>query len=67
MAWTRIGVFPNRLEAEHYCNSNGYGNFDRNYNQKGDGSIELFILQQSITDDDGRTKFTGTDNWGRLE
>jgi hypothetical protein len=67
MAWRRIGMFPSRVEAEHYCNVNGYGQFDRNYSQKGDGQIELFILEQAITDDDGRTKFTGIDNRGRWE
>lgn len=67
MAWRRIGVFANRLEAEHYCNSNGYGTFERNYGQKGDGQIELFILEKVLNDDDGRTKFTGIDNRGTWE
>jgi hypothetical protein len=64
MAWVRIGVFPNEIEANHYCQINGYAQFDRNFRKSSDGRVEVFILNQALDSDDGRTRFTGIDNRG---
>lgn len=67
MGWERVGVFPNRIEADHFCNSRNYGQFDRNYTVREDGTVEVFIKSQALNEDYRRSRFTGVDNRGRWE